>query len=84
MKTLSLLFISAIMFTSCVTQNNTSDYGSNVIYKHKKKTRIEFSGRKETATWAEICWTELPRALRGLSSAGHHQKFLLLRLTNKY
>jgi hypothetical protein len=39
MKTLSLLFISAIMFTSCVTQNNTSDYGSNVIYKHKKKTK---------------------------------------------
>jgi hypothetical protein len=43
MKTLSLLFISAIMFTSCVTQNNTSDYGSNVIYKHKKKTRIDLS-----------------------------------------
>jgi hypothetical protein len=48
----------------------------------KKKTKIEFSGRKETATWAEICWTELPRGIRGLSSAGHHQKFLLLSLTN--
>ena len=32
MKTLSLLFI-------CVTQNNSTDYGSNLIYKHKKKNK---------------------------------------------
>jgi hypothetical protein len=39
MKTLSLLFICVIMFTSCVTQNNSTDYGSNLIYKHKKKNK---------------------------------------------
>jgi protein involved in sex pheromone biosynthesis len=43
MKTTLLILTSAIMFTSCITQNNSTDYGSNVIYKHKKKHKTDLS-----------------------------------------